>query len=61
MLDFLLNALMSPFVLLSCPVLASLVSNSVWIFFANDFPNSTPHWSKLLMFQMAPSVKVTCS
>lgn len=28
---------------------------------AKDLPSSTPHWSKLLMFQTAPSVNVKCS
>lgn len=28
---------------------------------ARTLPNSTPHWSKELIFQIAPSVKVRCS
>src|SRR4051794_18216039 len=28
---------------------------------ASCLPSSTPHWSKLLMFQMTPWVKILCS
>jgi hypothetical protein len=58
---FFLNALMSPLVLASCDVDSPASSSSAWIFLARLLPSSTPHWSKLLMFQMAPSVKVRCS
>lgn len=58
---FLLKALMRPLVLASWLLLCSGSSSSDKIFLARTLPSSTPHWSKLLMFQMAPSVKVTCS
>lgn len=58
---FFLKALINPLVLASCPLLSPLCSSSERIFFARDFPSSTPHWSKLLMFHTAPSVNVTCS
>ena len=58
---FFLNALINPLVLASCFVFSPLSSSSAWIFFAKDLPSSTPHWSKLLMFHTAPSVKVKCS
>lgn len=58
---FLLKALMRPLVEESCLELSPGPSNSAWIFFANCLPSSTPHWSKELMFQIAPSVKVMCS
>jgi len=56
-----LNSLMRPFVLASCPDTALSLSNSAPIFLARTLPNSTPHWSNELMFQMAPSVNVRCS
>ena len=56
-----LNALSSPLVLESWLLFSPSSSNSAWIFLANCLPNSTPHWSKLLMFQTAPSVNVMCS
>src|SRR4051812_1270272 len=35
--------------------------NSGRIFLASCLPNSTPHWSKELMFQMMPCTKILCS
>lgn len=58
---FFLKALMRPDVLASWPETSPELSSSAWIFLARDLPSSTPHWSKELMFQMAPSVKVMCS
>ena len=59
--EYFLNAPSKPPVELSwpLPVPGSLIS--LRIFFARTLPSSTPHWSKLLMSQTAPSVKVRCS
>ena len=43
---------MSAFVDESCEVMTSGDDSSGSIFFASCFPSSTPHWSKLKMFQM---------
>lgn len=48
-------------VLASCPSPLPGSSSSLRIFLARTLPSSTPHWSKELMSQMAPSVKVRCS
>ncbi len=40
---------------------SSVASSSGMMLFANTFPNSTPHWSKELMFHTAPCVKTLCS
>ncbi len=60
-LENLLKAPSSPPVELSCPLPAPGSSISLRIFLARTLPSSTPHWSKLLMSQTAPSVKVRCS
>ena len=38
-----------------------IFANSGAIRCASAFPNSTPHWSKQLMFQIAPCEKTVCS
>jgi len=58
---FFLNTEIRPLVELSWSFPAPLVSSSFWIFTASFLPSSTPHWSKLLMFHTAPSVKTLCS
>lgn len=59
--DHFLNWLIKPLVEGSWASTASALSNSVPMALAKTLPNSTPHWSNELMFQMAPSTKVTCS
>jgi hypothetical protein len=51
----------SPFVEASCELTASSLVNSGRISLASCLPNSTPHWSKLKMFQITPCTKILCS
>ena len=52
------QALISPFVLLSCEVIGFASLSSGNILLASALPSSTPHWSKLYMFHMAPCTKI---
>lgn len=60
-LEYFLKAPMRPPVDESWPEPVPSSSSSLRIFLASTLPSSTPHWSKELMSQMAPSVKVKCS
>lgn len=60
-LEYFLKAPIKPPVLASWPEPVPSSSSSLRIFLASTLPSSTPHWSKLLMSQTAPSVKVRCS
>lgn len=60
-LEYFLKAPIKPPVLASWPDPVPSSSSSLRIFLAKTLPNSTPHWSKLLMSQTAPSVNVRCS
>lgn len=55
------NVLIRPFVDASWDVTFCVPASSGSIFFASCFPSSTPHWSKLKMFQITPWVKILCS
>lgn len=60
-LPYFLNAPIRLLVELSWPSPLPGSSSSLRIFLASTLPSSTPHWSKLLMSQIAPSVNVRCS
>src|ERR1700733_5451764 len=56
-----LYALISPLVDESCSCTSPSFSSSGNILPASCLPSSTPHWSKLKMFQITPWTKILCS
>jgi hypothetical protein len=56
-----LNALIRPLVEESWEFTSPAFCNSGRILPASCLPNSTPHWSKVKIFQMTPWTKILCS
>jgi hypothetical protein len=56
-----LYVLINPFVEASWVEIGVGSASSGRIFLASCFPSSTPHWSKLKMFQRTPCTKILCS